>query len=176
MREIVGAAVCIPVTHSVAQTTTPAAHGVHVFGKVEQVRADAADLAEVLEGQGLGFSIAVRGHQREGEDGRIVLRRPAAVADLDDAVHGAHTVRLDAADHTIVVLLHEIAFADVVSATLGTEDQEAVEPRPVIHGPRIAATRVADLSRTRNRLRLRRDTSVEELCVVDSHVGLPFVL
>ena len=50
VRELIGAAICIPATNGVAQAATPAAHGVHVFGEVEQVRADAADLAHVPEG------------------------------------------------------------------------------------------------------------------------------
>jgi hypothetical protein len=75
-----------------------------------------------------------------------------------------------------VVLLHEFAFTDVKRAAFGTEDQEAVEARPVIHLPRIAAVRVAHLGRTRNRLRLRRDAAVEELCIIDSHIGFPFDL
>ena len=109
---------------------------------MEQVRADAADLGQVLEGQRLGFRVAVSRHERQREDGRIVLRRATAIADLDDAVHGANTVGLDAADDRVVVLLHEIAFADVVGATFGAEDQETVEPRPVIDLPRVAAARV----------------------------------
>jgi hypothetical protein len=68
-----------------------------------------------------------------------VLRRATGVTDLNDAVHGANTVRLDAAHDGVVVLLHEIAFRDVISAAFGAEDQEAVEARPVIHSPRVAA-------------------------------------
>ena len=63
--------------------------------------------------------------------GRIVLRRPACIADFNDAVHGAHTVRLDAADDRVVVLLHEVPFTDVIGAAFGAEDQEAGEARPV---------------------------------------------
>ena len=40
-------------------------------------------------------------------------------------------------------------FRDVIRATLGAEDEEAVEPRPIIHLPRKAATGVANLGRTR---------------------------
>src|SRR4029077_13541909 len=109
------------------------------------------------------------------EDCWVVLRRATAVADFDNAVHGTNTIRLDAADKRVVVLLHEFAFADVIRAAFGAEDQETIESRPVIHFPRVTAGRVANLGRTRNRLRLRRDASVEELCVVNSHVGLLFV-
>lgn len=72
---------------------------------MEQVGADTADLAQVLEGQSLGGRVAVRRHQRQGEDGGIVLRRAATVADLDDPVHRADAVGLDAADQRLVVLL-----------------------------------------------------------------------
>jgi len=37
-----------------------------------------------------------------------VAQRPARIADFNDPVHGAHAVRLDAADQSVVVLLHEI--------------------------------------------------------------------
>jgi hypothetical protein len=47
VREIIGTAVNIPVANGVAQTTAPTAHGIHVFGEVEQVRANAADLVQV---------------------------------------------------------------------------------------------------------------------------------
>ena len=136
------------------------------------MRADAADLAEVLECERLGLGAAVSGHQGQGEDGRIVLRRPACIADFNDAIHGANTVGLDAADQSVVVLLHEILFGNVIGAAFGSEDQETVEPGPVIHFPGVAAGRVRHLGRTRNRLRLRGDSSVEGLRVVNSHVSL----
>src|SRR5207244_11513418 len=85
---------------------------------------------------------------------------------------GANAVRLDATNEGVMVLLHEIAFGDVIRAAFGAEDQEAVEPHPVIHLPRITAARVADLVRTRNRLRLRRGAAIEDFCVIDSHDGL----
>ena len=139
---------------------------------MEQVRADAADLAQVLESQGLGGRVAVCRHQRQGEDGRIVLGRATAVADLDDAVHGADAVGLDAADQRVVVFLHQIALADVVGAALGAEDQEPVEPGPVIDLPGVAAGRVRHLGRAGNRLRLRGGAAVEQTGVVDGHSGL----
>ena len=75
-----------------------------------------------------------------------------------------------------MVLLHEFAFADVICAAFGTEDQEAIEACPVIDLPRIAAVRVADLIRARDGQRLRRHAAVEELCIIDSHNGFPFDL
>ena len=75
--EVVRLTADIPATHGVAQTAAPAAQSIHILGEVEQVRADAADLAQALENQRLGFAVAVCGHQREGEDGRVVLRRAA---------------------------------------------------------------------------------------------------
>jgi hypothetical protein len=174
VREVIGTAIHIPVADSVAQTTTPAAHRVHVFREVEQVRADAADLVQVRERMSLRLCVAMRHNEREGEDRRIVLRRATGIADFDDAVHGTNAVGLDAADERVVVLLHEFAFTDVIRAAFRAEDQEAVEARPVIHLPRIAAVGVANLGRTRNRLRLRRYAAVEELCIIDSHIGFPF--
>ena len=172
VREIVGFAFHVPTGDGVAQTATPATHRVHVFREVEQVRADAADLAQVRECVSLRLRVAVRHDERESEDGRIVLRR--ATASLISTMR--FTARMPSAlmqrTMRVVVLLHQIAFGDVIRAAFGAEDQEAVEPRPVIHLPRIAAARVANLVRTRNRLRLRRGAAVEDLCVVDSHDGL----
>jgi len=122
----------------------------------------------------LCLRFAVRHDERECENGRIVLRRTARIADLNDAVHDANTICLDAADERVVVLLHEIAFADVIRAAFSAEDQEAIEPRPVIDFPRVAAARVADLGRAGNRPRLELGASVENLCIVDSHNDLSF--
>ena len=109
VREVIGTAVHIPVANGVAQTTAPAAHRIHVFGEVEQVRADAADLVQARKRVSLRLGVTVRDGQREGENGRIVLRRASGIADLNDAVYRTDTVRLDATDNRVVVLLHEIA-------------------------------------------------------------------
>ena len=175
MRESIGVAFDIPATNCTAETAAPATHGVHVFREVEQVRADAADLVQVRERVRLRRHITVRHDEREGEDGRVVLRRATGIADLNDAVHSADAVGLDASNERVVVLLHEVAFTDVIRAALGAEDEEAVEPRPVIDGPRVATAGVADLGRTRDGLRLRRRAAVEEFCVVDGHDGPPFI-
>ena len=132
-------------------------------------------LARFWKASALASGAAVSGHEGQREDGRIVLRRPAAVADLDDAVHGANTVGLDAADNRVVVLLHQIAFGDVVGATFGAEDQEPVEPGPVIDLPGVAAARVGHLGRARDRPRLRGDAAVEQICVVDEPCWPPFI-
>jgi hypothetical protein len=71
-----------------------AAHGIHVFGEVKQVRANAADLAQVRERVRLRLGVTVRDCERQGEDGRIVLRRAASIADLNDAIDSTNTIRL----------------------------------------------------------------------------------
>jgi len=50
VRESFGFTFHVPTGDGVTQTATPTTHRVHVFGEVEQVRADAADLAHVPEG------------------------------------------------------------------------------------------------------------------------------
>src|SRR5207248_1041213 len=60
------------------------AHCVHVFGEVEQVRANAADLAQVRERVRLRRHVTVRRDERQSEDRRIILRRTAGIADFDD--------------------------------------------------------------------------------------------
>src|SRR5664279_1174863 len=111
-------------------------------------------------------------HKCQRKNSRIVLRRPTAVADLDDALHGASTVGLDGADNCVVVLLHQVALADVVGATFGAENQEPVKPGPVVDLPGIATARVGHLGRARDRVGLRGDAAVEQSCVVKSHDGL----
>src|SRR6185369_3114842 len=165
----------IPATDCITQAAAPTAQSVYILGEVEQVGADPADLGQVLESQSLGFTGTVSRCEGQRKHSRVVLRRPTAVADFDDALHGANTVQLDAADHCVVVLLHQIAFGDVVGSTLGAEDQEPVEPGPVVDLPRVATARVCHLGRARDWAGLWGDASVEELCVVNSHVGLLFV-
>jgi hypothetical protein len=106
---------------------------------VEQVGADAADLGQVQEGQSLGFRAAVSRHEGQRKNSRIVLRRTAAVADLNDALYGANTVCLDASNDGVVVLPHQVALADVVGATFGAQDQEPVKAGPFIDLPGVTA-------------------------------------
>ena len=96
---------------------------------------DAADLAQICEGVSLCLRVAVGHDQRLHEDRRIILRRATGIADFNDPVDGTNTVGLDSTNHGIIVLLHEIAFGDVIRATFGAEDQESVEPSSVIHLP-----------------------------------------
>src|SRR5207247_6137769 len=117
--ESVGFTFHVPTGDGVTQTATPATHRVHVLREVEQVRAYAADLAQVRERVRLRLRVAVRHDQRQSEDGRIVLRSTTVVADFNDAVHGANTVSLDATHDGVVVLLHQIAFGDVIRAAFG---------------------------------------------------------
>jgi hypothetical protein len=111
-------------------------------------------------------------HECQRKDRRVVLRRTAAIADLDDAVHGANPVGFDAADEGVVVLLHEILLGDVVGSALGTEDEEPIQAGPVIDLPSVAAGRVGHLGRARDGLRLRGVAAVEQAGVVDGHGGL----
>src|SRR5439155_7890899 len=69
VREIVGFTFHVPTGDGVTQTATPAAHRVHVFGEVEQVRADAADLAQVRECVSLRRRVAMRHDESESKDG-----------------------------------------------------------------------------------------------------------
>src|SRR5439155_1282816 len=92
VRQVISFTADIPATHGIAQATTPTTHSIHILREVEQVRADTADLAEVLEGQCLGFGVAVSCHQRQSKNGRIVLRRASAIADFNNAVHGANAI------------------------------------------------------------------------------------
>jgi hypothetical protein len=77
--ESIGPAVRVPVASGIVQSTAPATPSIHVLREVEPVRADAADLAEVLESQRLGFGIAVRCHECHREmAGSFFDARPAS--------------------------------------------------------------------------------------------------
>src|SRR5262249_32817980 len=60
MREVIRTAFRVPAANGVAQAATPTTHCVHVFGEVEQVRADAADLVQVRECVSLRLRITMR--------------------------------------------------------------------------------------------------------------------
>ena len=77
--------------------------------------ADPTDLGQALKGQRLGFRCRTSGCHGESEHGRIVLGSSTAFADLDDALDGANAVGLEAANDGVVILLHQIAFSDVVT-------------------------------------------------------------
>lgn len=170
--QVVGLALDIPAADRVAEASSPTAQSIHIICEVEKVRSGAAHLRQVGERLGLGLGVSVRGDERQGKDGWVVLRRAAAVADLDDAVHGANPVGFDAADEGVVVLLHEITLGDVVGSALGTEDQEPVEAGPVIDLPGVTPSGVGHLGRARDGLRLRGVAAVEQTGVVDGHSGL----
>src|SRR5947208_15865451 len=93
--EIAGFTFQVPTRDGVTKTATPATHCVHVLCEVKQVRADAADLAQVRECVSLRLRVAMRHDESESKDGRIVLRRATGIADLNDAVRSANTVGLD---------------------------------------------------------------------------------
>src|SRR6266700_3533112 len=63
VRQVISFTADIPATHGIAQATTPTTQSIHILREVEQVRPDTADIAEVLEGQCLGFGVAVSCHQ-----------------------------------------------------------------------------------------------------------------
>jgi hypothetical protein len=68
-----------------------------------------------------------------------------------DCLDGALAVRLQAAEDRFVVGLQQVRLADVIGAALGTEDQEPVEPVPIVDLPHEAAVAVDDLTGVRDR-------------------------
>ena len=69
----------VPGGDALAQRPAPAAEALHGLGEGEQVRARAADLRQRLGG---GGRVAHPRGDRQRQDGRLVLRCPARVADL----------------------------------------------------------------------------------------------
>ena len=174
--KVAGPTIHVPVANRIAETAAPTAHGVHVFREVKKVCANAADLVQIRECVSFRRRVTVGHHQCQSENRRLVLGRAAGRTDCHDLVHRAEAISLDAANECVVILLHEFVFGEVISASLRAEDQEAVEPRPVIHRPHISTVRVANLGRARNRLRLRCGAAVEDFCVINCHVSLPFIV
>src|ERR1051325_8854101 len=121
------------------------------------MRSNAAYRGQGSERHVLGVGIAMRRGERQSEDGGIVLRRETAIRHFNDASDHALAVGLDAADDGVVVLLDQVLLADVVSATLGTEDQETIKSRPVVHCPTVATGVVGNLRRAGDGLELRSD-------------------
>jgi hypothetical protein len=139
VRESVGLTFHVPTRNGVTQTATPATHCVHVLREVEQVRADSADLAQVRECVSLHLRLTVRHSERQSEDGRIVLRRATRIL--------ISTMRFTARTPSALMQRTRASWFCFTrsrsvmkyAAAFGAEDQEAVETRPVIDLPRIAA-------------------------------------
>ena len=159
----------VPVTDRPAQAPAPAAHRLDRGGELEQMRAGAADPRQGRERRAPGREVRRRGGQRQGEDRRILLRSPAALAHRHDGGDRAGAVLRDAPLHRRRVRGGQGARARVVRAALGAEDQEAVEPRPVADREGVASGGVRH--RAGDRLRLRGGAEPEHLCEL-RHGGL----
>jgi hypothetical protein len=74
VRQLISLAAYIPAPDGIAQTAAPTTQSIHILSKVEQMRADAADLCQVLECQSLRFVASVGSPhcsaRRKGKDGQ----------------------------------------------------------------------------------------------------------
>src|SRR5271157_4138799 len=113
-RERLWAAVDVPPGDAVAQAAAPAPEVLHVVDEVEEVRAGPADALEMVERTPARLLVVRAGAHREREDRRIVARGPAGLADLDDALDGAHGVLGDALAHDLGGLDGQLALAHVI--------------------------------------------------------------
>ena len=111
--------------------TPPPAEPADVLEEVEEVRPRAGDLGERLECHGARGVVSESGAHGQREQRRVVARRTAGRADLDDATNGARAVFRDALARVGRVLDRERALADVIRSALRPEDQEPVEARPL---------------------------------------------
>jgi hypothetical protein len=146
----------IPGADGPPQRPAPAARALHEFGEREQMRARARHLRQCRQSRPPRRQIRRRCRQREGEQRRVVLRRAAGLADLNDARHRPLAVHRDGAQHRRGVLTRQHAIAGIVAAAFGPEDQEAVQPLPVIDREGVAAGRVRH--GVGDRTHLRRDS------------------
>jgi hypothetical protein len=83
----------VPAADRTPQRAAPAAEALDERREPKQVRARAGRLRQRLESGLAGRLVARACSQREGEEGRIVLRRPTLVADARDLRDRAHAVR-----------------------------------------------------------------------------------
>ncbi len=170
----------VPLLECLPGPAAPAAQGADQLRELEQVRPGPADqrdrvLRSLAGAPGDGIRLLHR--QRQREDRRVVLRRPAAPGHLDDRVHGAEPVRLEAALHHRSVLLGQLPAGGVVGAAVAPEDEEALEPGPVIEPEGEPAGVVLHLGGARDGLVLRRLLSTDGGCVIlDRHRGAPRIV
>ncbi len=169
--QLVGRLAVVPARHRVARSAAPAAERLHVLGDVHHVRTGAADQRHRRQRRAPGLELAELGRHRQREDGRVVLGGASRRRDLDDARDHARAVGVDAATDCLRVAGGERPLRRVVAAALAAEQEEAVEPGPVIHRPGVSAGRVRHLTRARDRLPLRRRLLRVELSVVRGHVS-----
>jgi hypothetical protein len=154
----------VPAGDRTAQAAPPAAHRLDGLSELEQMRARPRHPAERRKRGVPRRVLAHRRRQRQREQRRIVARRTALLADLDDARDGAHAVRRDAAEGGGGILAGQRGLAGVVAAALAAEDQEAIETDPVIDRKGVSAGRVRHGAG--DRLGLRRPVRREDACVV----------
>jgi hypothetical protein len=145
----------VPAADRSAQRAAPAAETLDERREPEHVRAGARHPWQRREGRLPRHLVAEAGRHRQREDRRIVLRRPALVADAHDLGHRARPVLGQAALDRLRVLARERPPRGVVGAALRAEDQEAAQPRPVVDRPGEAPRAVRHLARARDRHALR---------------------
>ncbi len=162
----------VPAAHRPAQRTPPAAELLDERRELEQMRARASDPRERFERRSTGRLIAEAGGHRQREQCRVVLRRPTLLADARDFGDRARTVLADAALDRLRVLARQRELAGVVATALGTEDEEAAQPRPIIDLPGEAARGVGHLARSGDRIALRHAPRAEALQI--RHLTPPF--
>ncbi len=154
-RKLAGALAVIPARDRLTEQLAPAAEIVDRVGEVEQVSPNPADARQRLRSGTLRVLVAERHTERESEHGRVVFRRPARVADLDDLVDCSRAVLPDAGDDGLRVLARQFALGRVVSIALAAQNQEPAQACPVVHGVGEPARAVGHLVFARNRRRLR---------------------
>ena len=148
----------VPAPDATPQRAAPAAEALDERRELEQMRARAAHLGERVERRLADDLVAETCGHRQREDRRVVPRPSALAAHADDLSDSPRAVLGEAAFHRPGVLAGQRRLRRVVAATLGPEDQEAVQPRPIVDRPGEPAGRVRDLIRTADPCPLRHAT------------------
>src|SRR3954470_2441504 len=155
IRETVDRLLRIPVADRAPQSAAPTTEPFDERRELEEVRARSTDLRQRFERRLARRLVAEAGGHREREDRRVVLRGATLSTDPNDLVDCSRTVRVEAALDRLCVLAGECPLRRVVATALRAEDEEAVEPRPIVDRPGIAVGAVRDLVRIANRDPLR---------------------
>src|SRR6478736_1782132 len=127
--QLVGILLRVPLANRGAKTTTPATELLEVADELEEMRAGANHLVDLLTGVLLGLRLAHLTGDRQSEERGVLLESTAGEADLDDLVDQllVQEGSLGELDHHVGVLSGQFVLADVERATGRPHDEETAK-------------------------------------------------
>src|SRR5688572_4592731 len=101
---------------------------------MEQVSSDTSNPWKRSESCTTSLYVICRSAERQHKQRRVVLWSATSVRNLNDTVHNAKAVFLDALLNVLGIVASELALRHVVSSAFRTENQEAVKTLPIADG------------------------------------------